>query len=131
MAGELRSRAGEAGHSFSGPRAASQGDLLQELVGATFTSPKDLRHLAEELFGEDFVPTQVLAESAHIAVFALSAGEQGRVVVHAERARHWFPFRVTRVEAEQEDGRPVDAGAEPRRVPPVYFPADRPKIDWL
>lgn len=131
MAGELRSRTGEAEHAFSGARTAVQDVALQELVGATFTSPKDLRHLAEQLFGEDFVPTQVLAESAHFAVFALSAGEQGRVVVHAERARHWFPFRVTRVEAEQEDGPPAEADVEPRRVPPVYFPADRPKIDWL
>ena len=127
MAGELRVQAGEGGRAFSGPRPDSQNVVVQELVGATFTSPKDLRHLAEQLFGEDFVPTTVLAESAHFGVFALSAGEQGRVVVHAERGRHWFPFRVTRVQAEQEE----EPTAEPRRVPPVYFPASRPKIDWL
>ncbi|HEX8244262.1 MAG TPA: hypothetical protein VF541_12215 [Longimicrobium sp.] len=128
MAGELRLRAGEAEHAFPGPRAGSGGGVVQELVGATFTSPKDLRHLAEQLFGEDFVPTTVLAESAHFGVFALDAGEQGRVVVHAERGRHWFPFRVTRVQAE-----PVEepAAEDPRRVPPVYIPTSRPKIDWL
>jgi hypothetical protein len=95
----------------------------QDLVGAMFTTPKELRHLAEQAFGEEFVPTRVLAESPHFAVFALDAGELGQVVVHAERGRHWYPFRVTRVETEDGDGRPA--------VPPPYRPERRPKVDWL
>ena len=109
MSGELRSRAGDGWRASAAPRAGfvvgapewsgePRAEEPQELVGAMFSTPKDLRHLAEQLFGEDFVPTQVLAESAHFAVFALDAGERGQVVVHAERDRHWYPFRITRVE---------------------------------
>ena len=110
MSGELRSRASEAWSESAGPRAGFAADgpewgdhgrrrEPQEMIGATFTTPKDLRHLAEQQFGEEFVPTRVLAESAHFAVFSLDAGERGPVIVHAERDRHWYPFRITRVEA--------------------------------
>jgi hypothetical protein len=109
------------------PRGAERGVegtvRPQDLVGAMFTTPKELRHLAEQAFGEEFVPTRVLAESPHFAVFALNAGELGQVVVHAERGRHWYPFRVTRVETGDGDGRPV--------VPPPYRPESRPRVDWL
>lgn len=74
------------------------GAEMQELVGAVFTAAKELRHLAEQLFIEEFVPVRTLAESAHFGVFALDA-PAGRVMVHAERERHWHPFRITRVEA--------------------------------
>lgn len=109
MSGELRSRASEAWGGSAAPRAGFVADAPewggdgrgagpQELVGTMFTTPKDLRHLAEQQFGEEFVPTRVLAESAHFAVFALDSGERGPVIVHAERDRHWYPFRITRVE---------------------------------
>ncbi len=75
----------------------------QELVGAMFSTPKELRHLAEQQFGELFVPIEVLADSPHSAVIALSPESLGPLVVHAERARHWYPYRVTRVHA-QVDG---------------------------
>lgn len=77
----------------------------QELVGAMFSTPKELRHLAEQQFGELFVPTEVLADSPHSAVIALSPESLGPLVVHAERARHWYPYRVTRVDAARGDGR--------------------------
>jgi hypothetical protein len=80
----------------------------QELVGAMFSTPKELRHLAEQQFGELFVPTEVLADSPHSAVIALSPESLGPLVVHAERARHWYPYRVTRVtrvHAARGDGR--------------------------
>ena len=60
-----------------------------ELMGATFTTPKDLRHLAEQEFGELFVPTDV----------------HGRIVVHAERERHWYPYRIVHVEGPRENVR--------------------------
>lgn len=82
----------------------------QELVGAMFSTPKELRHLAERQFGELFVPVEVLAESSHSAVIALSPDSHGPVVVYAERARHWYPYRVTRVEAAPRDGRSGGAG---------------------
>lgn len=110
MSGELRSRASEAWGGSAAPRTGFVADAAewsgdggraapQELVGAMFTTPKDLRHLAEQQFGEEFVPTRVLAESAHFAVFSLDSDARGAVIVHAERDRHWYPFRITRVEA--------------------------------
>jgi hypothetical protein len=89
------------------PAAAGSGAELQDLVGAVFTSAKELRHLAEQLYAEEFVPVRTLAESGHFGVFALD-GPAGRVMVHAERERHWHPFRITRLEA----GGPVAARGE-------------------
>jgi len=80
------------------PASGGTGAGLQDLVGAVFTAAKELRHLAEQLFIEEFIPVRTLAESAHFGVFALDA-PGGRVMVHAERERHWHPFRITRVEA--------------------------------
>lgn len=76
----------------------SGGAEPRDLVGAVFTGAKELRHLAEQLYGEEFVPVRTLADSGHFGVFALD-GPGGRVMVHAERERHWHPFRITRVEA--------------------------------
>jgi hypothetical protein len=103
---------------------------LTQLVGAMFTTPKELRHLAERELGELFVPVEVLAESAHTAVYTLHPGSLAPLLVHAERARHWFPFRVTRVEAARNPGR---AGADGSTVdvPPAPRPPVRPAIDWL
>ena len=80
----------------------------QELVGAMFSTPKELRHLAEQQFGELFVPTEVLADSPHSAVIARSPDSRGPRVGHAARARPGSPYRVTRVprvHAARGDGR--------------------------
>jgi hypothetical protein len=108
--------------------------LLTELVGAMFTTPKELRHLAERELGELFVPVEVLAESAHTAVYTLHPGSLAPLLVHAERARHWYPFRVTRVEAVRIANRGnSDAGraAANDEPPPAPRPPARPAIDWL
>ena len=120
----------------SAPRDASAepaGAPLTELVGAMFTTPKELRHLAERELGELFVPVEVLAESAHTAVYTLHPGSLAPLLVHAERARHWYPFRVTRVEAMRIAGRGTEDGsAEAAERPGVPHPhPDRPAIDWL
>jgi hypothetical protein len=73
-------------------------DAPHALVGAMFSTPKELRHLAEQQFGDLFVPTEVISENAHSAVIALRPDNVGTLVVHAERERHWYPYRVTRVE---------------------------------
>jgi len=108
--------------------------VLTELVGAMFTTPKELRHLAERELGELFVPVEVLAESAHTAVYTLHPGSLAPLLVYAERARHWYPFRVTRVEAVRianrgsGNGSAGDAGGERPGVP---HPPARPAVDWL
>jgi hypothetical protein len=107
---------------------------LQELVGAMFSTPKELRHLAERELGELFVPVEVVAESAHCAVYTLHAGSLAPLLVHAERERHWYPFRVTRVEEARvhprgSGGSPRGNGGEPAGLP--AFGATRPAIDWL
>ena len=107
--------------------------VLTELVGAMFTTPKELRHLAERELGELFVPVEVLAESAHTAVYTLHPGSLAPLLVYAERARHWYPFRVTRVEAvriaNRGSGNGEGSGAGER--PQVPHPPARPAIDWL
>lgn len=80
---------------------------LHELVGTVFTTPKDLRHLAEQQFRQLFVPADVLTTSASRIAVELRLDGHGRVVVHGERALRWHPFRVARVEA---------ARAEPLRI---------------
>lgn len=79
--------------------------MPHDLMGATFTTPKDLRHLAEQEFSELFVPTEVLAQNAVSTTIALNAGGHGRFVVHAERERHWYPYRIIQVEGPQRDVR--------------------------
>lgn len=74
-----------------------------DLMGATFTTPKDLRHLAEQEFGELFVPTEVLTQNALSATIELTLGDHGRFVVRAERERHWYPYRITHVEGPLRD----------------------------
>ena len=110
------------------PREPSAGDEdapLRELVGTTFSSAKELRHLAEREMGELFVPVELLAESEHCAVFTLHPGTLAPLLVHAERARHWFPFRITRV----EPARVHVSTARPRL--PHLNGAPRPAVDWL
>ncbi|HEU0013435.1 MAG TPA: hypothetical protein VFQ45_07110 [Longimicrobium sp.] len=69
-----------------------------DLVGTMFTTAKELRHLAEQQFGEEFVPTELCAENEHGAVLELRTARLGPLVVHAERERHWYPYRIVRVE---------------------------------
>ena len=108
--------------------------VLTELVGAMFTTPKELRHLAERELGELFVPVEVLAESAHTAVYTLHPGSLAPLLVYAERARHWYPFRVTRVEAvrvaNRGNGDAARAAASDDPAPAPRPPA-RPAVDWL
>lgn len=87
-------RTPEVGRQAPGHRPAAWDDL----IGAMFTTPKELRHLAEQHFGQLFVPTRVLMESPRATVVALAVHELGEFVVHAERPRERYPFQVTRVE---------------------------------
>jgi hypothetical protein len=105
--------------------------VLTELVGALFTTPKELRHLAERELGELFVPVEVLVESAHTAVYTLHPGSLAPLLVHAERARHWYPFRVTRVEAARLAGRGDGDAPETERPRGPQLHDGRPAIDWL
>jgi hypothetical protein len=75
-----------------------------ELVGALFTTPKHLRHLAEQEFGQLFVPTELLMEGTRHAMLALTLTGVGRVVVHAERPGKRTPFVVTRVDLPRDAG---------------------------
>ena len=74
----------------------------EDLIGALFVTAKDLRHLAEQEFGELFVPTEVVAQDEHTATYTLQVRGIGRVTVHAERQRDWHPFNITRVELPRE-----------------------------
>ena len=145
MGTEVRRPKGAIQWTHAAPPAEADGDnaggapasdveaaLLKELVGAVFTTPKELRHLAERELGELFVPVEVLAESAHTAVYTLHPGSLAPLLVHAERSRHWFPFRVTRVEPVRvapRDGQPTVSGGDRARAP--HPGPARPAIDWL
>lgn len=72
------------------------------LEGAMFTTLKELRHLAEQQYGQLFVPTEVLSKGTLRMAVALRLDGLGRVVLHAERARHWQPYRVTRIETSRD-----------------------------
>jgi len=69
-----------------------------ELLGLMFMRPKELRHLAEQSFGVLFVPLRTITRQRHSMVVALRHPDHGELVVHAERARHWYPYRITRIE---------------------------------
>jgi hypothetical protein len=68
------------------------------LTGLLFSTPKDLRHKAEEVLGELFVPTEVLNAGEDAADIILRSSGFGEIHVHAERERHWYPYQVTRVD---------------------------------
>lgn len=70
----------------------------EELLGAMFTTPKELRHLAEQNLGQLFVPTEVMHEDEHVADVVLRPSGMGAIHVHAERERSWYPFYITRVD---------------------------------
>ena len=103
MATQLREMAGT--RTVPTPASAG-GDTARELVGTVFTTAKDLRHIAEQHFSELFVPVEMLADSDRTAVLRMRTATYGALLVHAERERHWHPFRVTRVEAAAERPRP-------------------------
>lgn len=103
----------------------------QELVGAMFSTAKELRHLAEQEYGELFVPVEVLVETSNSAVLRLRPEATGPIVVHAERRRHWHPYRVSRVERARNEGRPVADSSEEPAPPRTYRQPGRPRIDWL
>ena len=73
-----------------------------DLTGAMFTTLKELRHLAEQQYGQLFVPTEVLSKSTLRMVVELRLDAVGRTVLHAERARHWQPYRVVRIETGRD-----------------------------
>lgn len=70
----------------------------EELLGAMFTTPKEIRHLAEQNLGQLFVPTEVIHEDEHTADLVLRPSGMGEIHVHAERERSWYPFLITRVD---------------------------------
>ena len=75
----------------------------EELLGAMFTTPKELRHLAEQSLGQLFVPTEVLHENEIAADLVLRPSGMGAIHVHAERERDRYPFHVTRVDVVGAD----------------------------
>lgn len=74
------------------------GAPADELLGIVFTTPKDLRHSAEQVLGQEFVPTEVVCEDDTTADLVLRPTGMPEIHVHAERERHWSPYEVTRVE---------------------------------
>jgi hypothetical protein len=118
-------------------RAAEAPSAAHELVGAVFSTPAELRHIAERELGVLFVPAETLAERENGAVFVLRPRAVGPIVIHAERAQAWHPFRITRVEGARgprerrpRPARSLPAGDHPR-LPRGLGGAPRPKIDWL
>lgn len=71
----------------------------EELIGSMFTTPKELRHLAEQALGQLFVPTETVSDGEQSADFVLRPAGMGEILVHAERERHWYPFQITRIDS--------------------------------
>ncbi len=110
-----------------GRTPGERGPAAQDLVGVMFNTPKELRHAAEQHFGEQFVRTEVLEIRPLRAVITLRPDSVGPLVVYAERERHWYPFRIARVEPQRFEPR---ANGRPR-LPHGYRISSRPRIDWL
>ncbi|HEX2204901.1 MAG TPA: hypothetical protein VHG91_16445 [Longimicrobium sp.] len=79
-------------HATTGTRGAG------ELLGVLFTTPKELRHMAEQNLGQLFVPTEVLHAGPRAAIVVLRPQGMSEIVVHAERERHGYPYQITRVD---------------------------------
>lgn len=77
--------------------------MRRELLGAVFTTAKDLRHQAEAT-GFLFVRVETVDAEADHGHWVLRPGERGELHVHAERAQPWHPYRVTRIEEDAHDG---------------------------
>jgi hypothetical protein len=73
-------------------------DASEALLGAAFTTPKELRHIAEQTLDRLFVPTEVVSEHELDADLLLRPEGLGEVHVHAEREQPWTPLVVTRVD---------------------------------
>jgi hypothetical protein len=71
---------------------------VDELLGTVFNTPKDLRHSAEQVLGQEFVPTEVEYEDETTADLVLRPAGMPEIHVHAERERHWYPYEITRVD---------------------------------
>lgn len=76
----------------------TDGAQAEELLGTVFTTPKDLRHAAEQVLGQEFIPTEVVSEDETTADLVLRPAGMPEIHVHAERERHWYPYEITRVE---------------------------------
>ena len=74
----------------------------EELLGTIFTTPKSLRHIAEQTLGQQFVPTELVHEDEHVADLVLRPEGMGAIHVRAERERDRYPFRITRVDTVGE-----------------------------
>jgi hypothetical protein len=70
--------------------------LLRTVDDLSFTTAKQLRHLAEGA-GFDFVPIDVLYMGDHEAEFLLRPDSFPPVRVRARREQRWHPFHVTEV----------------------------------
>ena len=70
----------------------------EALLGVMFTTPKELRHQAEQLLDRLFVPTEVRSTAETTADVVLRPEGLGEIHVHAHRERHWQPFQVTHVD---------------------------------
>jgi hypothetical protein len=78
--------------------ASAEPETADELMGVMFTTPKELRHAAEQVLEQEFIPTELLAEDERFADLVLRPAGSGEIRVRAERERHWYPFRVIRVD---------------------------------
>ena len=72
--------------------------VAEELLGIVVTTPKELRHSAEQVLGQEFVPTELIAEDECTADLVLRPAGLPEIHVHAERERHWYPYQITRVD---------------------------------
>ena len=79
-------------------RVMSELGTAEELLGMVFTTPKNLRHIAEQALGQQFVPTELVHEDERSADLVLRPTGMGEILVHGERERHWYPFEITRVD---------------------------------
>ncbi|HEU4561639.1 MAG TPA: hypothetical protein VFS20_27685 [Longimicrobium sp.] len=110
------------------PRAAA----AQQLVGLMFTTAKELRHIAEQHFVEEFIPTRTVEETAQRTVITLRTESLGTLTVYAERERRWYPFHVIRVDVARPEPRNGNGRSDGRpRLPHGYRISSRPRIDWL
>lgn len=71
----------------------------EELVDVMFATSKELRHQAEQILGKEFVRTEVVHEDELSARMVLRPEGMPEIHVHAARERHWYPYRITRVDS--------------------------------
>jgi hypothetical protein len=71
--------------------------IRDELVGRSFSTVKELRHLAERC-GFSFIPVAVVNADERQAHMVLNPKGLGEVHVHADRSQRWHPFHIHIVE---------------------------------